>query len=174
VTSRIEAAKAWSHTHQGRKLIRFTSVSVISTAVSYLVIFVVYELRWIPNEVYATIFGNAVATVPSYQLNRNWTWGKHGRSHLVKEVIPFWSLSGLGISVSVGGAFLARHLISSHPHWAHLFDAFLLSSFNVLSFAIFWVLKLWLFNRIFKLDPLASIDAHLTSEEHSVGRPTSP
>ncbi len=168
--SRLRRVWAWTHTHEGRKLIRFTSVSVISTGVSYGFIVLFYGTRFIPNEVWATVCGNVVATVPSYQLNRTWTWGKRGRSHLTREVLPFWSLSALGISFSVAGAFLARHLINTH-HWDHLLNTFVLASFNVVSFAIFWVLKLWLFNRIFRWDPLKSIDEHLTTEESAVGGP---
>ena len=160
---------AWAHTHEGRKLIRFTSVSAISTVVSYLVIVLVFGLRWIPNEVYATIFGNCVATVPSYQLNRTWTWGKRGRSHWRKEVLPFWSMSLLGIGFSTLGAFYARHLIATH-HWAHLLNTFVVASFNIVSFAVFWVLKLWIFNRIFHVDTMAEMDAHLNDEEHAAER----
>ena len=35
---------------------------------------------------------------PSYWLNRNWVWGKRGRSHSVKEIVPFWIMSALGIA----------------------------------------------------------------------------
>src|SRR5579863_2648297 len=94
---------AWSRTHQGKKLIRFTSVSVISTATSQLFIFIFFQLAGI-GVVESTVFANLVATVPSYNLNRRWSWGKSGRSHLVKEVIPFWVISALGITASFFGS----------------------------------------------------------------------
>lgn len=161
---------AWAHTHQGRKILRFTSVSGISTAVSFLVLNIVYGFRIIPSEIYATLFGNVVATVPSYWLNRSWTWGKRGKSHFRSEIIPFWSMSLLGISFSLIGANLVGAFIHSH-HWDakhhghHIFATVLLSGTNVLSFAIFWLMKLYVFNRIFHVNELAIVDAHLIAEE---------
>jgi putative flippase GtrA len=166
VKSRYRALIAWAHTHEGRKLIRFTSVSVISTVVSNVVLAIVYGLRWIPNEVYATIFGNLVATFPSYQLNRKWTWGKSGRSHVRKEIVPFWAISLLGIAFSVVGASVAHHVINSH-HWNHLINTALVVLANILSFVIFWFLKLWIFNRIFHVETLTEMDEHLTAEENA-------
>lgn len=164
--SKLKRLWAWLHTHRGRIVVRFTSVSVISTIVSYSVIFLLYGTKLVSNEVWATVLGNVFATFPSYWLNRTWTWGKRGRSHLQKEVVPFWAMSLLGIAVSVAGAVLARHLIHTH-HWGHLFNTFVLSSFNIVSFAVFWVLKLWLFNRIFGVDTFRSMDEHLSQEERA-------
>jgi putative flippase GtrA len=166
VTSRLAKLWAWAHTHQGRKIIRFTSVSVISTIVSNAVLIVVYGLRWIPNEVAATVFGNLVATVPSYQLNRTWTWGKRGRSHFRREIVPFWTMSLAGIAFSTLGASYARHVIHTHA-WAHLLDTAIVAGANLLSFVVFWFLKLWIFNRIFKVDELAEVDEKLTEDERS-------
>ena len=169
--SRILALWAWAHTHQGRKVIRFTSVSVISTIVSNVVLIAVYGFKWIPNEIYATLFGNLVATLPSYQLNRTWTWGKRGRSHFRKEIVPFWSMSLAGIAFSTIGASLVRHENSTHPAWSHLLKTGLVSGANLLSFVIFWFLKMWIFNKIFKVDDLQEMDEHLTAEEQAQTAP---
>lgn len=165
--ARLIKVWAWAHTHQGRKVLRFTSVSVISTIVSNLVLLFVYGLRLIPNEIYATLFGNIVATVPSYWLNRSWTWGKRGRSHIRTEIIPFWSMSLLGISFSMIGANLVQSFVKTH-NWNnvhHVFATILLAGTNLLSFGIFWLLKLYVFNRIFHVDELAEVEEHLTAEE---------
>lgn len=164
VHPRVQQAVDWSKTHEGKKVIRFTSVSVISTVVSNAVIFIVYGLKLIPNEIYATLFGNLVATLPSYNLNRKWTWGKKGRSHFRREIVPFWSMSILGILFSIILATVAQHLIHSH-HWPHLLNTILVSFANLLSFLIFWFLKMWVFNKIFKVDELAEVDQHLSREE---------
>jgi putative flippase GtrA len=162
VVSRLHALYAWLHTHEGRKIFRYTMVSAISTAVSTLVIVLVYGFHvW--TEVPSTIFGNAVATFPSYWLNRKWAWGKHGRSHLVKEVLPFWFMAALGIAFSIIGASLARH-VGIHYHLDHKVQTLLVLVANFLSFAIFWVVKLLVFNRMFKV-VLEEFDEHLTAEE---------
>src|SRR5580693_217333 len=116
-------------------------VSVISTAVSLVVIAIVYGALHLWSEVPSTIFGNAVATFPSYWLNRKWAWGKHGRSHLVKEVLPFWAMAALGIAFSIIGASLARDN-GIHFKLAHLDQTVLVLVANFMSFAIFWVVKL--------------------------------
>jgi putative flippase GtrA len=174
VKARAMKLWAWAHTHEGRKVIRFTSVSAISTVVSNVVIVIVYgAAHWISNEVYATIFGNLVATLPSYQLNRTWTWGKRGRSHFRSEIVPFWSMSLLGIAFSTILANVVRwqNRLHSVPHvsasaaWPHILTTVLVVFANLISFAIFWVLKLKIFNRIFHVNELAEVDAHLIEEE---------
>ncbi len=153
---------AWLHTHEGRKIFRYTMVSVISTVVSLSVIAIVFGvLHW--GEIEATVFGNAVATIPSYWLNRKWAWGKHGRSHFLKEIVPFWTMSALGIVFSIIGAAVARHIGREH-HLTHLQLTIVVELANIISFGLFWVLKLLVFNKMFKVE-LAEFDEHLTTEE---------
>jgi putative flippase GtrA len=163
VLSRLRAFRDWLHTHEGRKIFRYTMVSVISTVVSTSVIVVVYGLAKLWTEVPSTIFGNAVATFPSYWLNRKWAWGKSGRSHLAKEVLPFWVMSALGIAFSIVGASLARH-VGQHYKLHHFELTLVVLLANFLSFAVFWVVKLLVFNRLFKVE-LEEFDEHLTAEE---------
>jgi putative flippase GtrA len=159
----LRSLYAWLHTHEGRKLFRYTMVSVISTAVSAVVIVLVYGVGHLWAEVPSTIFGNAVATFPSYWLNRKWAWGKHGRSHFMKEVLPFWVMAALGIAFSIVGASLAAK-VGTHFNLHHLAKTVLVLVANFLSFAVFWVVKLLVFNRLFKVE-LEEFDEHLTAEE---------
>ena len=161
--TRVRAFYDWLHTHEGRKLFRYTMVSVISTAVSLFVITMVYGVLHVWTEVPSTIFGNAVATFPSYWLNRQWAWGKSGRSHFVKEVLPFWVMAALGIAFSIIGAALA-HRIGVHFKLGHLELTVVVLVANIISFALFWVVKLLVFNRLFKVE-LEEFDEHLTAEE---------
>lgn len=159
----IRTFYAWLHTHEGRKLFRYTMVSVISTVVSAVVIVLVYGVGHVWTEVPSTIFGNVVASFPSYWLNRRWAWGKGGRSHLVKEVLPFWVMTALGIAFSVVGASLARR-VGLHFKFHHFEQTLLVVVANFFSFAIFWVFKLLVFNRVFRVE-LEEFDEHLTVEE---------
>lgn len=157
---------AWLHTHEGRKIFRYTMVSVISTIVSFTVLAIVYGVLQLWGEVPSTIFANGVATFPSYWLNRNWAWGKSGRSHLMKEVIPFWVMAALGIAFSIVGASLANHFTKKYQ-LPHLEATIVVLVANVMSFGIFWVAKLILFNRLFHVpDLLEEIDEELEIEEH--------
>jgi putative flippase GtrA len=156
---------AWLGTHEGKKLFRYSMVSVISTACSFAVLIIVYGVFRVWTEVPSTVFANTVATLPSYWLNRNWAWGKSGRSHLVKEVLPFWTMAAAGIAFSIIGASLARHEGIVH-HFDHVLQTAVVLGANVISFAIFWILKLMLFNRVFHVPTLLhEIDEHIDSEE---------
>src|SRR4051812_14952529 len=76
---------------EGKKMIRYSMVSVISVIVSQIVLLFCFgALHWSAR--WANVTAVAVATVPSYELNRKWAWGKRGKSHLWKEVAPFWAL----------------------------------------------------------------------------------
>lgn len=156
---------AWSRSHQGRKLIRFALSSVITTGVSMSTILITYGFHIISGIYAATLFGNAVAVIPSYYLSRAWVWGKRGKSHWWKEVVPYWSLSVLGIAFSMIGASLVKSLVHHHPHWGHDVNTLLVAAMNLLSFGIFWMLKIAVFNRIFHTNKLADIESQLTSEE---------
>jgi putative flippase GtrA len=104
--------------------------------------------------------------VPAYQLNRRWTWGKHGRSHWRREILPFMAMSVLGIAFSQLGAWWARDEVRAH-HWSHLANTGLVDGANLFCFGIFWVLKLIVFNRIFQVKRLEQIDEHLRVEEET-------
>ncbi len=162
--ARADNLITWAKSHQGRKLIRFTAVSMVSTAVSVVVIALVYGLKIIKGEVEATLVGNIIGAIPSYSLNRRWTWGKTGRSHVRKELLPFWIMAVLGIAFSMLGASYAKHLVHTH-HWSHLFNTGIVDAANLASFAVFWVLKLIVFNRIFHVSEVLEIDDHLVQEE---------
>lgn len=143
---------AYLETHEGKKRFRYTMVSVITTFVSLAAIFVVFGVLHVWSETPSTIFGNAVATFPSYWLNRAWAWEKNGKSHFRREVLPFWTVSALGIAFSILGSQAARHLGRVYQ-LPHLEQTALVLFANVMSFLIFWPLKLMIFNKLFHVHP---------------------
>jgi putative flippase GtrA len=159
---------AWSKSHEGKKLIRFTAASVITTAVSLSTILIVYGFHIISGILSATLFGNVVAILPSYYLTRAWAWGKRGKSHWRKEVLPYWLMSFAGIAFSLLGATWVKSIVHSHD-LDHSVNTLLVAGMNLASFAVFWVLKILLFNRIFHTHPLVEIDEHLREEEEKQG-----
>ncbi len=145
------------HTPEAKRLFRYTMVSVISTVVAFSVLALVFGVLHLAGPVVSTVIANAVAVVPNYYLNRKWVWGKGGRSHLMKEVVPFWAMSAIGIVVSIFGAAIARHIGVTH-HLAHFEQTVVVLAANILSFALFWVLKFIVFNRLFRVHPLEELD----------------
>jgi putative flippase GtrA len=157
VLTRAEHLWQKRETPEAKQLLRYAMVSVVSTVVSFGTLALVFGVFHFWGEIGSTVFANAVATVPSYYLNRGWVWGKNGRSHLMKEILPFWAMSGIGIVVSIFGAAIARHLGIEH-HLGHIQQTVVVLFANVMSFAIFWVLKFLVFNRLFKVHPLEELD----------------
>jgi putative flippase GtrA len=144
-------------TPEAKQLFRYTMVSVVSTVVSFGVLALVFGVLHLTGEIWSTLIANVSATLPSYYLNRKWVWGKSGRSHLMKEIVPFWCMSALGITVSLAGAALARH-VSTVNHLSHLESTVVVLAANLFSFGLFWVLKFIVFNRLFHVHPLEELD----------------
>jgi putative flippase GtrA len=161
---RVDEFRAWSKTHEGKKIVRFLMVSVISTVTSEGVILAVYGFNWTHSPMWASAIGNLTALPLAYYLHRQWAWGKTGASHWRKEVMPYIGINVLGLLVSLIGAAFCRHLVYTH-HLSHLVNTLLVGGVNLASFGVFWVLKLLLFNRIFHTNPIAAFDEHLTAEE---------
>lgn len=137
-----------SRTPEGRKMIKFAMVSIISALTSFAVLAIVYGALRLWSEVPSVLFANLVAGVPSYLLNRQWVWGKSGRSHLVKEILPFAVISVTGIGFSLFTASLAHDYATSH-HLHHLVRTVLVLATNIASFGILWLVKFAILNRLF-------------------------
>jgi putative flippase GtrA len=150
-------------TPEGKKMFRYTMVSVISTGVSFATLALVYGVFKVWTEVPSTLFANAVATVPSYYLNRNWAWGKSGRSHIRREVLPFWGLSIAGMLLSILTSSEARTFGIHHFEHDHLARTVLVEGMNLFAFAILWVVKFLVFQRLFR-GPAVTTDGELEPE----------
>jgi len=58
------------------KLVKYASVSIISTIVSQVTLLLTFGVFHLMSEVPANLLANVVATPPSYYLNRKWVWGR--------------------------------------------------------------------------------------------------
>ncbi|MDA8400114.1 MAG: GtrA family protein [Actinomycetota bacterium] len=136
----------WLWTPTGKTAIRYSITSVISTGVTLIVLSITYGVFKLWSAVVCSVVANMVATVPSYYLNRSWAWGKTGRSHLLKEVLPFWSLTVVGIVLSLVSVFLAdrySYLVTS----SHFGKSILVDAANLAAFGVVWVGKFMTYNR---------------------------
>ncbi len=162
--ARIRTINAWTKSTDGKKLTRYFLGSVVTTGASFVWIAVMYGFKIIPGVIWATLTGNLVAVIPSYYWNRAYVWGKRGRSHFRREIVPYWTMAFLGIAFSQLGAFWVRSEVHSHD-WSRLVSTAMVAGMNVLSFAIFFLLKLAVFNRIFHVArPHVELDAAVREE----------
>jgi putative flippase GtrA len=136
------------HTPEGLKVLRYTAVSAISALTSLIILTIVYGVFKLWTEVVSTLFANIMAGIPSYLLNRQWVWGKSGRSHLWREILPFWVMSLTGIGFALLTASWAHNYADAH-HLQHLARTALVVVANVSAFGILWLLKFIILNRLF-------------------------
>jgi putative flippase GtrA len=137
-----------SRTPQGLKIIRYSTVSVISALTSLVILTIVFGVLRLWSEVYSTLFSNVLAGIPSYFLNRRWVWKKSGRSHVWREIVPFWVMSIIGIVFALFVARWAHNYAVGH-HFHHLARTVLIVGANIAAFGVLWLLKLVILNRIF-------------------------
>jgi putative flippase GtrA len=135
-------------TPEGLKVIRYTSVSAIAALTSIMVLALTFGVLKLGTEVWCTLFANIVAGIPAYILNRRWVWGKRGRSHLWREIIPFWVMSLSGIGLALLTSSLAHNFADNH-HLQHLARTLLVEGANIAAFGTLWFLKFLILNRLF-------------------------
>lgn len=145
-----------SRTPGGKKMVRYSLVSVISVIVSQVVLFIAQSF-WSART--SNIIAVCISAVPSYYLNRKWAWGKKGKSHLMKEIVPFWSLALLGLIFSTWAADYAES--NAHHITSSELGARLVVNFAALAaFGVLWVGKFIIFNRVlFAHHPEPSVPA---------------
>jgi putative flippase GtrA len=131
---------------EGKKALKYTAVSVISVAVSQvaLLIFLGF-LSWTARS--ANVAAATIGSVPSYYLNRTWAWGKRGRSHLWKEIVPFWVLAFIGLAFSTWSADFAETVALNH-HFHHATLTITVMAAALGAFGVLWIVKFILFNKV--------------------------
>lgn len=142
----IDRLRTRLNTPERRKFIKYSLVSVISMAVTIVLTLFFYGFVHV-NGNRTGFIASTIAAIPSYYLNRNWVWGKSGKSHFKKEVLPFWIMAfiGMGFSALVTGWVDDFAKGQTGAHWLR---TIIVSGGPVLAFAILWVIKYVLFNRI--------------------------
>ncbi len=143
--------RAWASTPTGKKAVRYSMASVVSVAVSQAVLFLTFGVLHLASAVPCNIIATAVATVPSYYLNRRWAWGKTGKSHLWKEIVPFWALAFIGLALSILAVDIAE---SEAPNItsSHLGTAIIVNLSALAAWGVIWVGKFIIFNRLVFVD----------------------
>jgi putative flippase GtrA len=82
---------------------------------------------------------------PSYLANRNWVWGRSGRSSLLSEVLPFWALSLAGLVLSTVAVSMVG---SAAANWSTTARAVALPFANLSTFAALWLVQFALLDKV--------------------------
>jgi putative flippase GtrA len=134
----------------GQKFLKYSAVSVISVIINVILLVFAYAvLDW--SGFAANVFAVGISAIPSYYLNRAWAWGKRGRSHFMKEVVPFWALAFLGLVISTIAVDSVDGQIQ-HLHKAA--RTVIVAATQIGAFGLLWIAKFIIFNEIlFKQHP---------------------
>ena len=155
-----------ARTLRGR-LVRCMSVSMVTTVlslVSLVVLTAVFGVGAMP----ANIATTALATIPSYHLNRRWTWKLTGASDPWREMVPFWLMSFAGLALST----ITVGMADSWAAGAHLGTIGRAGSVlvgHLGGFGLLWVVQFIVLDRVLfarnsvTVDPSEHLELELTA-----------
>lgn len=89
----------------------------------------------------ANVVAVTISTVPAYVINRYWVWAKKDANSIKREVVPFWTMSFLGLLLST----LIVHWVEQETDARLVISAANLSGFGLLWVAKFFVLDRFMF-----------------------------
>jgi len=134
---------------------RYMAVSVVNVIVGQGLLLLFHAvLHW--NQVVANAVSVCISAVPAYYLSRAWVWGRSGKSHFKTEVLPFWIFVAVGLVFSTAMVALVSHLTgaaSTPPSQLTLMEKLLPNLVNAGSFFILWVLRFFLLDKLFTVNP---------------------
>ncbi|HVL29078.1 MAG TPA: GtrA family protein [Acidimicrobiales bacterium] len=143
---RLDTVLTWSRTDGGRKWVRYSMVSVISVIISQVLLaFFFGILHWSARS--ANVWAVCLSAIPSYYLNRAWAWGKRSRSHLLKEVIPFWGMALIGLLLSTWAAGFAEARATAATD-SRLVATMIVNAASIGAFGVLWVGKFVILNKL--------------------------
>ncbi len=141
---------AHAKTDAGKRALRYSATSLICVAITQILIIVFYRVIKLDltdrasAEVESNLAATMLTSIPAFALNKYWVWGKRGRAHLRREVIPFWLFTVAGWALSTG----AVAVVSSwaDPHSTE--QTILVMIASIAGFGILWVLKYLFLDKI--------------------------
>lgn len=125
-----------SRTESGRRMIRYAATSgvgVIGTQILLFLFLVVLTLRPVPSNLSATM----LMSIPAFMLNKYWVWGKSGKAHMRREVIPFWVFTVAGWGLSTAAVYVVARAVPQDS----IFHTPSIMVATIGGFGILWVLK---------------------------------
>ncbi len=142
---------ALARTQLGGRLLRYSAVSITSLALSEaLLVSFNGGLGW--GAVKSSTVATGLATIPAYFLTRQWVWNRSGRSHLRKEVLPFWVIAIVGwLFATLAVKFAEDRTKESHVHGAS--SVVIVAAAYVFAYGVLWVGKFALFNKVLFVGP---------------------
>lgn len=142
------ALYAHARSDAGRRAIRYVATSGIGVVLTQaLLSLFLYVFHWPggPSNVLAV----SLVSVPAFLLNKYWVWGKRGRAHMRKEVLPFWLFTIAGLALSTL-AVVAVVALTKDPDVESLKNGnkIAVQFANLAGFGVLWILKYLFLDKI--------------------------
>jgi putative flippase GtrA len=128
------------------RLARCVGVSVVTTMISVSAL-TIATMGLGVKAWFANVLATSIATVPSYRLNRQWTWCKHGESDPWREVLPFWALAFAGLALSTVFVALTDPWMT-HLHTDPAMHMGAVIGAHLSGFGVLWAVQFVLLDRV--------------------------
>jgi putative flippase GtrA len=163
------ALVAHAKSEAGRRALRYVATSAFGVGTTQVLLFLflhVLEWRSVPSNFTAV----TITSVPAFLLNKYWVWGKRGRAHMRREVLPFWAFTVAGWILSTLAVVVVVNLTkdASNPD---LIDGnkYAVQVANIAGFGVLWVLKYLFLDKImFGTDHHTPYDEDIELEEAGI------
>ena len=137
VTTTLHPARAFLAEH-GTKLLRYCGVSVFNVLFGqalFVICLEVFDLGGVPSLITAA----SISAIPAYLLSRRWVWQQKGPDSMRTEVIPFWTITLIGLLMSVTAVAIVEQFTENTL-------ALMLASLT--AYGVVWVAKYIILDRI--------------------------
>lgn len=160
------ALYAHARSDAGRRAMRYVATSGIGVVLTqaFLTVFL-HVFHW--RSGVSNVLAVSIVSVPAFLLNKYWVWGKRGRAHMRREVLPFWLFTIAGLALSTLAVVLVANA-TKDPTVESLKNGnkIAVQFANLAGFGILWVLKYLFLDKImFGPHHHTPYDEDLESEE---------
>ncbi|MCB0971715.1 MAG: GtrA family protein [Acidimicrobiales bacterium] len=142
------ALLAHARSEGGQRALRYMATSAFGVVTTQVLLFAfLHAFGWKP--VISNFTAVTLTSIPAFLLNKYWVWGKRGRAHMRREVLPFWLFTVAGWILSTLAVVLVVN-ITKDPTNPDLVDGnkYAVQAANIAGFGILWVLKYLFLDKI--------------------------
>ena len=164
--SKFHPTALWAHskTEGGRRAIRYSATSIICVGITQVLIIIFFNVVKL-TPVQSNLSATMLTSIPAFVLNKYWVWGKRGRAHMRREVLPFWLFTVAGWILSTGMVALVTSLAGDNDTERTI----LVMAANIAGFGTLWILKYLFLDKImFGTDHHTPYDEDIELEEAGI------
>lgn len=114
-----------------RKALRYCAVSAVNVVVGLSTLAYALEALDLTPAI-ANLTAWMVSTGPAYLLSRYWVWQQLGANSVKSEILPFWIIAFVGLTLSTGTISLLGMITDNTP---------VLMLSTVVAYGVVWVAK---------------------------------